>query len=504
MLPIRRRPEGWTVRTVEIVHPLDQEELARLRRPRDDRLVLEAPDGPDRFRGVDGPFHAYQRTLMVDGDRVVERIEYDLAIPGWGWIFRPAVRQALRHPRPDGAWWQPPDRMDAGTAVALSCLAALTLIAGYTGTLIAQTITFAADEFGASDRAQGAVLATTRVGVLLALVVVATADRRGRRRMIRATAYAVCVLTATGALVPGLAWLGASQTIARGLSTALALLIGILAAELVPRNSRAWTVSVLALTAALGSGMAVWLLPLTDLGESAWRLLYVVPLVLGVPFTRWVVDGVPESERFVEAIERPPSKAHAGRLWLLAASAFLGSIFVAPASQFLNDFLRDDLDFSAARITAFTLLTNTPGFIGIVVGGRLADLRGRRLVGAVGMAGGVALTVAMYLSQGWSLWAFSIAASIVGAAAVPALGVYGPELFATTARGRANGLISVLGVTGSALGLLVVGSLSDRDGGIGAAMPVVAVGPALLALLILVAYPETAHRELEELNPEDA
>jgi MFS family permease len=111
--------------------------------------------------------------------------------------------------------------------------------------------------------------------------------------------------------------------------------------------------------------------------------------------------------------------------------------------------------------------------------------------------------VAMYLSQGWALWAFSVAGGIVGAAAVPALGVYGPELFATTARGRANGLISTLGVIGSALGLLIVGSLSDREGGVGHAMPYVAIGPLLLAVLIVVAYPETAHLELEELNPED-
>ena len=491
-----------SLRTVEIAHRRDPETVARLRRPRDDALLREATDGPDRFSCDQGPFWTYERTVEVGEAQVTERIRYRTAIPVWGVVFAIPIRQALTDPRPTAAWWQPPDRLDAHTTLALSCLAAFTLIAGYTGTLIAQTITFAADEFGASDRSQGIVLAATRVGVLLALVVVALADRRGRRQLIRLSALAVCATTATGVLAPNLAWLGVSQTIARGLSTALALLIGILAAELVPRNARAWTVSVLALTGALGSGMAVWLLPLADLGESAWRLLYVVPL-LGIPFTAWVVRGLPESARFRAAIRRPPARAHAARFWLLGASAFLASVFVAPASQFMNDFLRDDLDFSAARITAFTLLTNTPGFIGIVVGGHLADLRGRRIVGAVGMAGGVALTVAMYLSQGWALWVLSAAGAIVGAAAVPALGVYGPELFATTARGRANGLITVLGVLGSALGLIVVGTLSDRAGGIGAAMPVVAIGPALLAVLIVVAYPETAHHSLEELNPED-
>ncbi len=125
------------------------------------------------------------------------------------------------------------------------------------------------------------------------------------------------------------------------------------------------------------------------------------------------------------------------------------------------------------------------------------------MVGAVALVGGVALTLAMYQSQGWSLWAFSVAGTIIGAAAIPALGVYGPELFATTARGRANGLITVVGVVGSALGLVIVGSLSDRLDGIAHAMPYVAIGPLLLAVLIIVAYPETAHLELEEINPED-
>ncbi len=468
--------------------------------------MAEVARGDGHFACAEGPFFAYERTLSRATDEggleVTENIDYELAMPGWRpWFYWP-VRHRLRTPSQDAAWWMPPDRFDARTSLAIGSLAALTLIVGYTGTLISQTITFAADEFGASDQAQGTSLAAVRVGVLIALVLVATADRRGRRSLIKISALAVCAASATGALAPNLGWLAVSQTVARGFSTALALLIGILAAETVPRNSRAWTVSILVLTGGLGSGMAVWLLPLADLGPSAWRLLFLAPLI-GIPFALSVLRGVPESARFEVAKERPLAHAHARRLWLLAASAFLGSVFFAPASQFLNDFLRDDLGFSATRITAFTLLTNTPGFIGIVVGGRLADSRGRRVVGATAMAGGVGLTVAMYLSQGASLWAFSTAATIIGAAAVPALGVYGPELFATTARGRANGLISVVGVAGSAVGLLVVGALSDRSGGLASAMPVVAIGPALLAVLIVVAYPETAHLELEDINPED-
>jgi MFS family permease len=119
------------------------------------------------------------------------------------------------------------------------------------------------------------------------------------------------------------------------------------------------------------------------------------------------------------------------------------------------------------------------------------------------VAGGVGLTVAMVLSGGWPMWVLSVGGAVIGAATVPALGVYGPELFPTALRGRANGIIAILGVAGSVIGLLVAGVLSDRWNGLGPALAVLSIGPALMALLVLTAYPETAHRELEELNPED-
>ena len=109
----------------------------------------------------------------------------------------------------------------------------------------------------------------------------------------------------------------------------------------------------------------------------------------------------------------------------------------------------------------------------------------------------------MVLLGGWPMWGLSVAAAVIGAMVVPALGVYGPELFPTSLRGRANGTIAILGVTGSVTGLLVAGWLSEEWDGLGPALAVLSVGPLLMAVLVLVAYPETAHRELEELNPED-
>ncbi len=506
--------------TATSTREVDDAGLELVLAPRDD-LVLESADGAGAFSLVEGPFDTYRRTVVVEpsGDglhRVTETVDFTIAIPIFGVIFRHPVRRMITRPPEDSGktpWWSPPERLSARTTNVIGLLCGLSVIAAYVGTLLSQTNTFAGEEFGATDSQLGFTLAAVRVGVILALVLAWIADRQGRKRILIVSVVLGCVTAAITALSPSLAFYGATQTVSRAFSTAAAILLLVVAAEEMPRNSRAYAASVIFLSGGLGSGMVLWALPLADLGEAAWRLLFLVPLAM-LPLVAWINRRLPESKRFVaseqtdlddEAAHEPAAKkSHRWRLVLLATSAALGSLFFTPASQFFNQFLRDERNFSAAMITVFQITTNLPGFVGLVVGGRLADMRGRRLVGAVGIIGGVGATVVMYNTIGWPMWAWSLIGAVVGAAVVPALSVYGPELFPTSMRGRANGAISVLGVIGGATGLLTAGILSDELGGFGPTMALLAIGPALVAVLIIAFYPETAHRTLEEINPEDA
>ena len=472
-------------------------------------LVVESAGRDGRFDAATGPVLDYRRTVesepLGDGTwRVRQTVEYRVDLPFFGWLFRVPVRRHLgRLGAPSGSpWWAPPDRLDPRSAHALSALCALSVVVGYLGTVLTQTITFAADEFDADKGAQGIALAAVRADVLVAVVLVAMADRRGRRRVLLLSSAAGCVLTATGALAPSLPLLAASQVATRGFVTAAAILLTVTAAEEMPKGSRAYAVSLLAMTAALGAGFCVMSLRLADLA-GGWRVLFAMSL-LGLPIVVGVGRTLTESRRFVAPHVQAPMAGHGRRFWLLASSAFLFNLFFTPASQFGNEYLRTERGFSAGRISLFTILTATPGGIGVIVGGRLAE-RGRRAVGAAALALGVGATVVMYLSTGWPLWAWSTVGSIVGAATIPALGVYGPELFPTSLRGRANGVIAVLGRAGSVVGLIAAGQLSETfDDRLGPALALLALGPMALAVLVLVAYPETAHTELEELNPEDA
>ena len=163
---------------------------------------------------------------------------------------------------------------------------------------------------------------------------------------------------------------------------------------------------------------------------------------------------------------------------LLAAVAFLFLVFAAPASQFQNDFLKDHRGFTASGITLYTILTTTPAGVGIFLAGRLADTRGRRGVATVGLLGGTTFLVLSYHASGVAMWGAHLVGVVVGSLTV-AMGVYGPELFSTRHRARANGLIVTLGVAGSASGLLLVGVLADRLGSYGHAFSIAAIGPLL-------------------------
>lgn len=486
-----------------------------MRQPRTD-IVGETADGVDRWGLDDGPFHAYERTLEArprpDGRHdVVQTTTFRLAVPVWGWLLAWPVRRAIRH-RQDhfGYWWAPPDRLSAHAATVLGLLCAIQIVDGYLGTVLTQTLSFAADEFDRGNTAQGLVFSLVRFGVLVTLITSAMADRRGRRPLLLFTGVSSCAFTVLGGLSPNLAFLGGSQLIARGLSTALGILIAIIAVEEMPTRTRAWAASVLTMSAGLGSGMAVWILPIADVDLRGWRIIYFAA-ILGIAVIAWAGRRLPETARFTEhADDEPVSLDDRGRnrllvrFSLLGVSLFLLALFAAPASSFQNEFLRDERSFSAGAISVFTLVTATPVGIGVLIGGALSESWGRRPVAAIGLVAGTAGAVASFLVTGPAMWIAKLLGNVVGAVAVPALAVYGPELFGTRNRSRANALIVMVGVLGSAVGLALVGYLSDRWGSLGAPLAVMALGPAVVVVLILTVFPETAGLDLEELNPEDA
>ena len=151
----------------------------------------------------------------------------------------------------------------------LGLLAASSMASAFINTLFTQTVEFAADDFGVGDSGIGIAGASCAPGSSSSCRSPLLADRIGRRRVIVAVGFAAPLVAAAGAVAPTFPILVATQAIGRPLGLALDFLVAVVAAEEMPRNSRAYAVSVLAMASGLGAGIAVASLPLADSRRAA-------------------------------------------------------------------------------------------------------------------------------------------------------------------------------------------------------------------------------------------
>lgn len=492
--------------------------MATLRAPRDD-IVREQPltsnePGVSRFGLEAGPFVRYERRLSVlegerangDGSHTVHE-SYDLKLPpgAWPFLLNPLIARGLRRTALTrrAPWWAPTQRIDAQALTALGLLAAVAVVTGYLSYLVAQTMTFAADEFDVGTATQGDVLSLARVGAGLAVVLTVLADRRGRQRLLLASLMTCIVSTALGALSPSVWVLGLSQAANRGASTAVAALVVVILAEEMPKGARAWATAQVTMAGGLGSGGVLALLPLAGLGDRGWRLLYLAPLLV-LPLIVLLARQLPETRRFERPHLEVSMRGHMGRLWLIMVMLFLMNVLISPASQLRNEFLRDERGFDALSLSLFAAVSGGLAVIGVLAGGRLAERWGRRVVGGGAAAAMAVFLTASFMVAGPAMWVMATVGMISMAALAPATAIYGAELFPTSMRGRANGIAGAVAMGGSVVGLMTAGRLIEHFDSFGPALAVVAMAPLAGAVLIVARFPETAQQELEALNPDDA
>ncbi len=504
----------------------DADEVDALLRPRND-IVAETPvstlDGCHRFGLAEGPFTSYSRLVEVspaadDGDadsaagsvttryEVSETVEWRLAVPWFGPLFNLAVRRSMRTGRTgDGSQpvWAPPRRFTPRAATVMAMLAAAAMLSGYLANAPSELHTYAADEFGTDQAAQGVLGAVVRIGTLLAIGVSVLADRHGRRRVVAGAIGVGITAAALAALAPNMVWLGAFLLIGRTANAALGATVVVMALEEIPAGCRAWCLSVLAMSAALGAGVVVWLQPISDFAPWAWRLLFALPLA-ALAAARPLLRRLPESRRFERRGRGVMLRGYWRPIALLGAIYLAFGLFLGPIDWFRNEYLRDEHGFSAAMVSLFVLGTATPAGLAVYAAGRLADSRGRRIILAVASVLGLGSLVVLYNVSGAALWIAGLVGAMLSAGLLPALGVYRGELFPTALRARAATLTGAMGVVGAAAGIYFAGRLRTAWGSFGDVIALLWAGPLLAAAAAVLWLTEHGRQELEELHPADA
>ncbi len=487
-------------------------------------LRLPAPHVPDGHVDVrvTGDSPAGGTLIEVEGTSA-------FTIPFFGPVLRPLIRAQLRRtvrhvaesvravsagksppPEPGPVLGLPPVSFDGRQAALLATASAATAMAMYGGALYGQFADFIADSFGASDRTLGLALAFSRVGVLVSLFATALSDRLGRRRLILLSLAGVCVTNALAAAAPTFAAFTAMQVLNRGFVNTTAVVAAIAAIEEAPEGARAFAAAMLGLAGGFGYSFAVIALPFGDITPESWRIAFVLSgatIVFLPRISRNLVEGARFHALLASDVVRGRVREVFGsvygrRFLLLGLIAFLANIFNAPSAQLMNRYLADERGFSGAGIAAFRGVTSLlPGIFGVLLAGRLTETYGRRRVAAIGMVLATSTQMVFFLGRGPTIWVAAAISVVASASSGLALATLGTELFPTEVRGTSNAFLLVVGVAGSATGLVLAGVLSDPVGGLGIAIAVCGIGALVAAVLLVPWLPESRARLLDDISP---
>ena len=98
------------------------------------------------------------------------------------------------------------------------------------------------------------------------------------------------------------------------------------------------------------------------------------------------------------------------------------------------------------------------------------------------------------------MWTSAIAGGIAFGLSYPAMAVYRGELFPTSVRSMAGGIIMASALIGGSIGLIGGGFILDNDVPYGRVMMWLVLGPVIASAIVWFRYPETAHLSLEEIT----
>lgn len=377
----------------------------------------------------------------------------------------------------------------------------LMIVAGFVqsfaGSVLTVTLPFWRVSLELTQADTSLVMALVRLGTMTSLAFALYGDRWGRRRPLLLALAALLALNVATALVPGVIALTVLQSFARAASAAVAsLAIVYLAEELAPLR-RSFGMGVWALSASLAGGLVYIIVPAFDEGD-AWRWLLALS-GLGVVALPLLARFLKESRAYAPPAERPSLTApmrgdSAGRFWLLAVAAFLVGAFTAPAVTFAFDHLVNDLGWTTGSARLAIIGGGAAGSSGLFLGGRFADVVGRRPTIAVSIIVGVVGAFGFYWQEGPILILWIVVAAFGSSSFVPAFAAHRSELFPTVHRAVAGAWLTSISVLGG-MTSLVIGFWTIDSWGLSETVSVFGLG-ALLAVMLLLRLPETRGLDL--------
>lgn len=403
----------------------------------------------------------------------------------------------------------------------LGLLMSVTIFEAYDVTIFHLCTPDIARTFHLDDRAVGLMASLVRLGGMAAFVVVMLSDRIGRKPVVSATVLFYALFTFFTAISRGLASFTLFQGCAQIFLSAEFGVAVIMISEEFPDSARGRGVAILHMTGLLGVVAGGELYGIVADSRFGWRGMYLIgilPLLL-VAFLR---RNVRETRRFDElrasrsaeqiadlkklgaSIRQaiaPFRGPYRGRLLLVALLWNSVGVVGAPAVTFFSLYAKRDHHWTSPEIGHAVVLAYLVGTLGHLVAGWMLDRVGRRITTSLSYVVGAAAIVMLFQTASHNAMLTSMVITVFAfQGARTATATYSAELFPTEIRATSYSLtVQLLGQIAALFTPFTIGALSRSLGGLGNAVAVVAVGPVIGALLVMIFAPETRGLRLEEL-----
>ena len=359
----------------------------------------------------------------------------------------------------------------------------------------------------------GVTVAYFRVAALVALLVAASADLVGRRRLLLVTILGQAIFTLLTAVTTNYGQFVAAQFLTRVFGYAEEMLCFVVIAEEVAASARGWANGTLSAMDYTGAGLASLVFALVNFLPYGWRAIYVIG-ALPIFLVAYLRRNLPETQRFAAqagfqtfstrttaalALLRDMARQYPGRIVTIVIAAAAFGFALGPASVLSSKYLQDVYHYSPGNVT---LLFVPGGFVGLglaILAGRLSDRVGRKPVTfAIAIIAGLSFYL-FYSGVGaiWmpELWILSFFGFFCGEAMISGFAL---EIVPTHYRATVSGLRYVVYIGMGAVSLTLEGRLFDHFHSHGPAIQALlcTIPITLVAILFL---PEPAGRTLEEM-----